>query len=247
MEFVKHNQLLKIRVAYDQDSGYIDFEHLIESHGLERLSDWEWLKIANPDAPHFTPDDLRRDDWVFEALEEVAPNIGDCAMPALTDEEFETLFSHVANEEWQEIDLEVARRGLLSLSHVEWYESLNRYNDLRDILAPYTYSASGYSQDAYARLYLIGMEEEEAERLTKSFEQYAFDTPYRYSVELIDCETGETVTDESLVGIYDDTSDLRYLKCELKATLNGMGEIHPELRDSALAAIAEIDYTDINQ
>jgi len=59
-------------------------------------------------------------------------------------------------------------------------------------------------------------------------------------------ETGETVTDESLGGIYDDTSDLRYLKCELKATINGMGEIHPELRDSALAAIAEIDYTTID-
>lgn len=59
--------------------------------------------------------------------------------------------------------------------------------------------------------------------------------------------TGETVTDESLGGIYDATFDLRYLKCELQATLNGMGELHPELRDSALAAIAEIDYTDINQ
>lgn len=50
------------------------------------------------------------------------------------------------------------------------------------------------------------------------------------------------------IRIYDDaTFDLRYLKCELQATLNGMGELHPELRDSALQAIAEIDYTDINQ
>ena len=112
---------------------------------------------------------------------------------------------------------------------------------------PYRYTARGYSQGDVAYLYLIGMDEHEAERLTKAFEQYAFDTPYRYSVELIDCETGETVTDESLGGIYDATFDLRYLKCELQATLNGMGELHPELRDSALAAIAEIDYTDINQ
>nr|DAS17045.1 MAG TPA: hypothetical protein [Caudoviricetes sp.] len=87
----------------------------------------------------------------------------------------------------------------------------------------------------------------EAERLAKAFAQYAYDCPYQYSVELIDCETGETITDESLCGIYDDTFDLRYLKCELKDTLNGMGEIHPELRDSALEAVAEIDYTDINQ
>ena len=114
-------------------------------------------------------------------------------------------------------------------------------------LLPYRYTARGYSQGDVAYLYLIGMDEHEAERLTKDFEQYAFDTPYHYSVELIDCETGETVTDESLGGLYDDTFDLRYLKCELQATLNDMGELHPELRDSALAAIAEIDYTDINQ
>lgn len=114
-------------------------------------------------------------------------------------------------------------------------------------MRPYRYTARGRSQGDVAHLYLIGMDEAEAESITKGFEQYAFDTPYRYSVELIDCETGETITDESLGGIYDDTFDLRYLKCELKATLNGMGEIHPELRDSALEAVAEIDYTDINQ
>lgn len=75
----------------------------------------------------------------------------------------------------------------------------------------------------------------------------AFDTPYRYSVELIDCEDGKSIVDDSCGGIYDDTCDLRCLKYELKGTLNSMGEIHPELRDSALEAVAEIDYTDINQ
>ena len=62
----------------------------------------------------------------------------------------------------------------------------------------------------------------------------------------IDCETGETITDESLGGIYDDTFDLRYLKCELQAILNGMGELHPELRDSALEAVQALDYTSID-
>lgn len=63
--------------------------------------------------------------------------------------------------------------------------------------------------------------------------------------DTMSCER-ETIMDESLGGIYDDTFDLRYLKCELKATLNGMGEIHPELRDSALEVVQEIDYTDID-
>lgn len=247
MDFVKHNQLLKIRVEYDQEYGHIEFEEFVKSHGLERLSDWAWLKFGNPDDLYFAPDDLKTPTDVYEALEEVAYGVDGFAMPELTDEEFETLFAHVVNEEWQEIDIETARRGLLSMTHQNWYDSLNHYNDLRDILAPYTYKARGYSQGDVSHLYLIGMDEHEAESLTKAFEQYAYECPYRYSVELIDCETGETITDEALFGIYDGSFDLRYLKCELKATLNGMGEIHPELRDIALEAVAEIDYTDINQ
>ena len=50
MEFVKHNQLLKIRVEYDQDYVQIGFNDFIEDYGLERLSDWEWLKFGNPEA-----------------------------------------------------------------------------------------------------------------------------------------------------------------------------------------------------
>lgn len=247
MDFVKHNQLLKIRVEYDQDYGQIGFNYFIEDNGLERLSDWEWLKLGNPEAMHFAPDDLRTPTSVFDALDEVSLCADEFTMPALTEEEFTEIFSHLADGDVDSINLEVARRGLLSMTHQKWYDSLNHYNDLRDILAPYTYTARGHSQGDVSHLYLIGMDEHEAERLAKAFEQYAFDTPYRYSVALIDCETGETITDESLCGIYDDTFDLRYLKCELKVTLNGMGEIHPELRDSALEAVAEIDYTDINQ
>lgn len=146
-------------------------------------------------------------------------------------------------QEWRDcLDWDWDSYTLADVSWKEWFEVAQE-----EELLPYRYTARGYSQGDVAYLYLIGMDEHEAERLTKAFEQYAFDTPYHYSVELIDCETGETVTDESLGGIYDATFDLRYLKCELQATLNGMGELHPELRDSALQAIAEIDYTDINQ
>lgn len=245
MEFVKHNQLLKIRVAYDNDMSAVSFEEFIEETGLERLSDYEWLKIAKPDSPHFTPDDLRRDDWVFDCLKEVAPNIGDCAMPALTDEEFETLFNHVANEEWQEIDLEVARRGLLSMTHAEWYESLSKYDDLRDTLAPYTYSASDYSQGDYARLYLIGMEEEEAEYIRKQFELYCFEPAYYFRIELIDCETGDEIEWDSLGGIYDTSSDFKYLKGYIVESLQSMDGLHHDLLTEALEAVNELEYSDI--
>ena len=245
MEFIKNNQCLKIRVAYDSDMSAVSFEDFIEETGLERLSAHEWLKIGNPEAMHFAPDDLKHDDWVFDCLKEVAPNIGDYAMPALTDEEFEELFYHVGWEEWQEIDLEVARRGLLSMTHVEWYESLSKYDDLRDILAPYTYSASGYSQGDYARLYLIGMEEEEAEYIRKQFELYCFEPAYCFHIELIDCESGEETAWDSLGGIYDTSSGFKDLKGYIVESLQSMDGLHPDLLTEALEAVNELDYTDI--
>lgn len=210
MEFVKHNQLLKIRVEYDQDYGQIGFNDFFDESGLESINDHAYAYF--PNTPRWTEEELN----------------------GMTEEE---------RQEWQEIfDWDWTRYTLANVSWKEWFEVAQE-----EELLPYRYAARGHSQSDWAYLYLFGMEEAEAERLAKAFEQYAYDCPYQYSVELIDCETGETITDESLCGIYDDTFDLRYLKCELKDTLNGMGEIHPELRDSALEAVAEIDYTDINQ
>lgn len=238
MEIIKNNQLLKVELSYDQDYGQIGFNDFIEDNGLERLSAWEWLKFGNPDSPHFTPTD------VYEALEEVAMNVTESSMPDLTDEEFSDLFQAVADEEWQAIDLEVARRGLLSMNHVEWYEALNHYNDLRDILAPYTYTARGYSQGDVAHLYLIGMDEEEARRITASFEQYAYDTPYQFRVELIDCQSGDTIDEDSLGGIYDD-ADLTYLKEELETAIKNLNGIDGEVMALAFDTIRPLDYTDI--
>lgn len=209
MEFVKHNQLLKIRVAYDHTGGYIGFKEFFVESGLEEIG--RNLYAYFPASARWTEEEIN----------------------GMTEEE---------RQEWRDcLDWDWDSYTLADVSWTEWFEVAQE-----EELLPYRYTARGYSQGDVAYLYLIVMDEHEAERLTKAFEQYAFDTPYRYSVELIDCETGETVTDESLGGIYDDTSDLRYLKCELQATLDGMGEIHPELRDSALAAIAEIDYTNID-
>ena len=246
MEFVKHNQLLKIRVAYDTAAGQSEFQDFVEMNDISCLNHREWLKIGGQSAPHYTPTDLKHDDWVIEELLLLRHVIGSTFMPALTPEEGEELFEQVRAEDWDNIDFDTARRGLLSVSHLDWYAGISYWDDISAELRPYRYTARGYSQGDEAYLYLIGMDEHEAESLTKEFEQYAFDAPYRYSVELIDCETGETITDESLGGIYDDTFDLRYLKCELKATLNGMGEIHPELHDTALEQVQDIDYTNID-
>lgn len=244
MEITKNHQLLKAELSYDQDYGQIGFNDFIGDNGLERLSDWEWLKFGNPDSPHFTPEDLKTPTDVYEALEEVAMNVTESSMPDLTDEEFSDLFQAVADEEWQAIDLEVARRGLLSMNHVEWYEALNHYNDLRDILAPYTYTARGYSQGDVAHLYLIGMDEEEARRITASFEQYAYDTPYQFRVELIDCQSGDTIDEDSLGGIYDD-ADLTYLKEELETAIKNLNGIDGEVMALAFDTIRPLDYTDI--
>ena len=240
----KNNQLLKVELSYDQDYGQIAIDDFIGDTGLERLSDWEWLKFGNPEALHFTPEDLKTPTDVYEALEEVAWNVTESSMPDLTDEEFSDLFQAVAYEEWQAIDLEVARRGLLSMTHQNWYESLNHYNDLRDTLAPYTYEARGYSQGDFAYLYLIGMDEEEARRITASFEQYAYDTPYQFRVELVDCQSGDTIDEDSLGGIYDD-ADLTCLKEELETSIKNLNGIDGEVMALAFDAIRPLDYTNI--
>lgn len=246
MQVIKNNQCLKLHVAYDQDSGINQFELFVEDTGLERLSDREWLKIGKPDSPHFTESDLRFDALVFTCLEEVAPAVSEYSMPALTSEEFEELFDHVSWQRWQEIDLEVARRGLLSMSRQAWYDSLGQYADLRDTLAPYTHNVHGYSQGDYARLYLIGVNPLEAKAITREFEQYAYETPCYYSVELIDCETGESIAEDSLCGIYDDTSDLKHLKREMVASINALDGIDEEVKALALEAVNELDYRDID-
>ena len=148
MESAKNNQLLKVELSYDQDYGQIGFNDFIEDNGLERLSDWEWLKFGNPDSPHFTPTD------VYEALEE------------------------------------------------------------------------------------------EARRITASFEQYAYDTPYQFRVELIDCQSGDTIDEDSLGGIYAD-ADLTYLKEELETAIKNLNGIDGEVMALAFDTIRPLDYTDI--
>ena len=92
MEFVRRNQLLKVRVSYDQDDYY--FSDFIESEGLERVNDgrnYEYIKIGNPEAMHYTASELKRDERVIEELLLLRHVIGNEFMPALTREEGEVM------------------------------------------------------------------------------------------------------------------------------------------------------------
>lgn len=248
MEIIKNGQQLKLDLTYDEYGGQWQFDDFVEYEGLERLDrgrNCAYLKIAEPDAPHFTEHDLKYDDWIVDCLKEVAYGVDEYAMPALTDEEFSDLFHAVGWEEWKDIDMEVARRGLLSMTHQSWWYSLNHeYGDTKEALKPYTYMASGYGQSDFAYLYLIGMSEEEARAIVRDFEQYAYDTPYRFSVELIDCQSGETLDSESLGGIYDE-ADLPHLKEELEFAIKNLDGIDQEVMRLAFDAVRSLDYTDI--
>lgn len=188
MEFIKHNQFLRIRVAYDCASGQSEFQDFVEMNDISCLNHREWLKIGDQSAPHYTATDLKHDDWVIEELLLLRHVIGSEFMPALTPEEGEELFDQVREEDWDSVNFDTARRGLLSVNHLDWYAGVSFWDDISAELEPYLYTATGYSQGDWAHLYLIGMPESEAESLVREFETYAYDTPYRYGVKLIDCD-----------------------------------------------------------
>jgi len=249
IDIIKNNQCLKIDLSYDRDNACY-FENFIEEHGIERIStgnsrDYSYLKIVNPDTLHYLASSLLRDSRVREELELVRHNISTATMPALTANEAERLSEQVDEEDWGSVDFDLARRGLLSMTNQAWYDSLD--DDSKDAeLRPYRYTARGYCQGDAAYLYLIGMEEAEAEALVKDFGLYAYDAPYRFSVGLIDCETGETLADDSLCGIYDTTSDLVHLKAELVSSITNLDGIDDEVKSLALEAVQALDYTNIN-
>lgn len=246
MDFIKNNQLLKVELSYDQDNLY--FEDFIQDRGIARIGngrDYSYLKIGKPDGRHYFASYLVCDSRVREELEWLRHNIGINTMPALTTEEAGVLSEQVANEDWGNVDFEIARRGLLSVTHQAWYDSVTYYDDYEDALRPYLYTAHGYSQGDWANLYLIGMDEREALGIKSDFELYAYDTPYQFRVELIDCQSGDTLDEDSLGGIYDD-ADLTCLKEELETAIKNLNGIDGEVMALAFGAIRPLDYTNID-
>lgn len=210
MEFVKHNQLLKIRVAYDQTSGCNAFDEFIDDNDLESISGYGYNYAYFPDSPRWTKTEIN----------------------GMTEEEV---------IDWKErFDWDWDRYTLADVSWKDWYEVAEE-----EELLPYRHTATGYSQGDWSHLYLLGMDEEEAESLTAEFESYAYETPYYYTIDLVDCETGETIDEAGLGGIYDSTSGLKDLKGYIAESLRSMDGLHPELMTSALEAVNELEYSDI--
>ncbi len=175
---------------------------------------------------------LSEREWLKIGLPD-APRWTESEINGMTEEE---------RQEWRDcLDWDWTRYTLADVSWKEWFEVAQE-----EELLPYRYTATGNSQGDWAHLYLFGMAEDEAESLTKAFEQYAYETPCCYSVELIDCETGESIAVAALGGIYDDTSDLKHLKSEMVASINTLDGIDDEVKALAVEAVNNLDYTDID-
>ena len=243
MEIIKNNQFLNIDLTYDNDGGIIAFEGFIRETGIEHIGGRNYLKIASHEALHYKPEYLKHDDRVVEELLLLRHNIDINTMPALTAGEADELLEQVADEDWENVDMEVARRGLMSVTHQSWYDSLD--DDCKEAeLRPYRYMTRGYCQGDYSYLYLIGMRDSDAKKLVADFELYAYDTPYQFRVELIDCQSGDTIDEDSLGIIYDD-ADLAHLKEELESAIKNLDGIDEEVMRLAFDAIRTLDYTDI--
>lgn len=207
MEFIKHNQVLKIHVSHDQDNGYY-FEDFIQNSGIEPIGEHKYAYF--PTTPRWTAEELN----------------------AMTEKE---------RREWRDcLDWDWSRYTLADVSWKEWYEVAQEEECLS-----YRYTTYGYSQSDWAHLYLFGMTLEEAEPLLLDFQMYAYDTPYYYFVELIDCEDGKTITTDSCGGIYDSDLGLEYLKSEIRGSLRLMKDLRPDLLAEALEAVNELEYSDI--
>lgn len=243
MEIIKNGQYLKVELAYDNDGGIIAFEDFIRENGIEHMGGNQYIKIGNPDARHYRECQLNEETAVWEELEVLRHNISNETMPALTILEAWDLSEQVNAEDWEAVDCETARDGLLSMTHQKWYDSLD--DDSREVeLRPYRYMTRGYCQGDYSYLYLIGMRDSDAKKLVADFELYAYDTPYQFRVELIDCQSGDTIDEDSLGIIYDD-ADLAYLKEELESAIKNLDGIDEEVMRLAFDAIRPLDYTDI--
>ena len=248
MDIIKNNQLLKVELQYDQDTDWA-FKNFVACEELEvfpsNRRSYDWFKIGNPDARHYRESQLNEEMVIRKELEVLRHNISHDTMPALTVLEAWDLSEQVNAEDWEAVDYETARHGLLSMTHQKWYDAISDFDYAEEELRPYRYTATGYCQGDFAYLYLIGIDEAEASAIVREFEQYAYDTPYQFHVELIDCQSGETLDSDALCGIYDDTSDLKHTKEELECAIKNLNGIDEEVLRLALEALQDVDYTSV--
>lgn len=242
MMFIKNNQMLEIKIAFGE--GSIFFDEFIENAELERVSDYQWLAIKNPDEKRFSADDLKNAEIVQDYMNEL--NLSVIDRMDLTDEEAEEL-RHSLN--WGLVhDVGIARKGLLSLSFVEWYAGLNCESggdDWADVMADYKNIARGDNGE-YAEIFIQGTDEVHIAEIVNGFVMYAFECPYHFSIDLIDAKSGDSIDDDSLGGIYDNSYQLEYLFETITESLDNMPKLDKELRDIAVDELSKMDYSSVN-
>lgn len=246
MMFIKNNQALEIKIYADDDCGFL-FNQFVENEGLEQVSDYQWLDIKKPDNKRFSADDLKSDYRVYELMDELASSVIDYMD---LNEEEASILSREMNDN-NGYSFEIARKGLLSLSFIDWMNNLAGEiggNDWKEAMAEFSHIARGNDYSHYAVIYIQGIGDDEAliAEIVNNFKMYAFESPYWYQVELTDCSTGNVIDEDSLGGIYDDSYQLEYLFETITESLDNMPELNKELRDMAVDELSKMDYSSVN-
>ena len=243
MMIIKNNQALEIKIEQDALSCHF-FHEFVEISGLERINDGTWLLIKSPDKKRFSADDLKSDYRVYEMMNELAYSAVNCM--DLNEEEAAILSQEM--DENNGYTFEIARKGLLSLSFKDWMDNLAGEKggyDWKEAMAEFSHIARGNDYTEYAAIYIQGVSDDEAASIVNEFKTYAYHPRLWYEVTLIDCLTGDAISDDSLGGIYDDSFDLSYMKELLKETIDSMPYIDKGLKQEAFGEIEKLDYSSI--
>lgn len=198
-EFLKHEGIERV-----------PYEHPLHLFKVDRF-----FKIANPDAPHFSAEELKEmNEYKIACLVvrfyptldfyPVERGLADSSYWTPTvDELYDWMTDGTLTKEFFEKDI------LKNVTNTEYWANVDDEEDER----LYRFKLSGYSQSDYAELYIIGEKDYEVcKKIAKEFQLYAFTAPYFASIEVYDtADELYTISDE-LTEIYDDTSNLDYLK-----------------------------------
>lgn len=198
-EFLKNEEIEKI-----------PYEHPLHLFKVERF-----FKIANPDAPHFSAEELKEmNEYKIASLVvrfysvldfyPVKLGLADSSYWKPTiDELYDWMTDGTLSKEFFEKDI------LKNVTNTEYWLKVDDEEDER----LFRFKISGYSQSDYAELYVIGEKDEKAaENLKKEFHLLAFTTPYCASVEVYDTKDEVYLASDDITEIYDDTEDLEYVK-----------------------------------
>jgi hypothetical protein len=245
MMIIKNNQALEIKIETD-DIGYSLFNDFTANEGIGRIDDATFICIKEPDEKRFKPDDLTSIKAAISALEALDHAIVDSM--DLNYEESEELMQAMLND--TAFDIDVARRGLLSLTFSDWFDGLlykpgsRDWHDAMADLQNTIYSDCGER----VAFYLQGVSSEiEKMAIIKEFKMYAFATPLSYAISLIDCKSGDVISTNIVGGIYDDSYTLDYLSGRIIESLNEIPDLNEELRNEVMNKLKSISKASINR